>query len=146
MKYCACGEPIKYSGPTSECEDCETIRRDPDPSSEPTYPDPLAGQRRALVVLLTELDVPDPLTITGQVLQQMSIDLPGLLKARALQAAGLVGRKLKANNNSGATGVGWHRGKWRARCWRGGKVVFNFSSVNKERAIQQRAKYLADHP
>jgi hypothetical protein len=141
-RTCKCGEPIRYAGPGSECEDCLSNRLD----SRPIASDPLAGQRRAIVVMLTDLGVPNVVAVADEVFRQLAVDLPGLLKARALQLAGLSERPLKANNTSGHRGVDQHRGKFRARVWRGGRCVWQLSSINLDRVVKARAKYLADNP
>ncbi len=147
MSLCrTCGEPLRTTG--SECEDCISNRRDARPARRPTpdASDPLGGQRRAVYEILIAKGVQNPITICDEVFEKLARDLPEMLKARALQAAGLAEREPRTDNTTGHQGVDRHRGKFRARVWRGGRCVWQRSSIDLDRAVAARAKYLADHP
>jgi hypothetical protein len=119
----------------------DRIARQPAPD-DPAPADPLAVQRQQVFDLLNGRH-PDAQGIWTDAVKQIKAELPGMFKARALALAGLAERQPRADNTSGHRGIDWHRGKWRARVWRGGRVVFNRSSLDKGRAIAARLRFLA---
>lgn len=79
-------------------------------------------------------------------LEAAMTELAPFVVSVALRVSGLIptpSTALKSNNTSGHRGVDFNRGRWRARCWKGGKLVWQLSSIDKERVIAARAKFLA---
>ncbi len=139
MTLCrTCGEPLRSTG--GECEDCEMRRRYPD--HPPPKPDPLAAQQRDVTALLKDLGCPDSQEIWTAAVASVKTDLPKIIHQRALALAGLADTPLRSDNTSGHPGIDRHRDRWRARVWRGGKIVFSRSYSELPRAVAARARFL----
>ena len=64
----------------------------------------------------------------------------------AIRTAGLGrrSRRVRSDNRSGHAGIQMIRGRWRGRCWKDGKVIWELSSSDLDRVVQARAAFLAD--
>lgn len=100
--------------------------------------DNLYACRELVCAELQRRGVPNVHEAWGEVLGLAMENLPGwMVHLSKLQAP-----KHRRPNKTGITGVDLHRGRYRARVWKGGKIVWCQSYDTVEQAAKARAAHL----